>query len=102
MNEIRVRVRLVKSQNKIVPEIRQKFAMFLLYLCNNSDRTCFFFCFFFVVFSVVFFSCINIKNMFDPSIRQCFLANVVVKFDEPDMFKMIRERCCDNKHASGP
>ena len=81
MNEIRVRVRVVKSQNNIVPEIRQKFAMFSLYLCNNSDRTCF------------FFSCINIKNMFDPSIRQCFLANVVVKFDEPDMFKMIRERC---------
>ena len=39
MNEIRVRVRFVKNQNKIVPEIRQKFAMLSLYLCNNSDRT---------------------------------------------------------------
>ena len=42
MNEIHMCVRVVKNQNKLVPEIRQKFAMFSLYLCNNSDQTCFF------------------------------------------------------------
>ena len=43
MNEIRVRrERVVKNQNKIVPEIRLKFAMFSLYLCNNSDQACLF------------------------------------------------------------
>ena len=42
MNEIRVREKMVKNQNKIVPEIRLNFAMFSLYLCNNSDRTCLF------------------------------------------------------------
>ena len=47
MNEIRMRKRVVKNQNKIVPEIRLKFTMFSLYLCNNSDQT--------------FVSCINIR-----------------------------------------
>ena len=42
MNGIHVHERVVKNQNKIVPEIRLKFAMFSLYLCNNSDRTCLF------------------------------------------------------------
>ena len=27
----------IKTQNKIVPEIRLKFAMFSLYLCNNLN-----------------------------------------------------------------
>ena len=34
MNEIRVRERVMKKQNKIVPEIRLKFAMFSLYVCK--------------------------------------------------------------------
>ena len=42
MNEIRVRERVVKNPNKIVPEIRLNFAMFSLYLCNNSDQKCLF------------------------------------------------------------
>ena len=40
MNEIRVHERVVKKQNKIVPEIRLIFANVSLYLCNNSDRKC--------------------------------------------------------------
>ena len=85
MDEICVRVRVLKNQNKLLPEIRQKFAMFTLYLCNNSDRTFFFFFFFFfvlffVVIVVVVFLFVFFLFVFLFFCCCCFFVVVVVLF----------------------